>query len=254
MSRPLLVVFTGNTVPIVKERHGDFDAHFRAAIGDAWPGEFVTIDARDLETPLPSLDSVAGVVVTGSSSSVTERAPWMLRLEGWLRDAVEHETPLLGVCFGHQILAQALGGEVRPNPRGRHIGTHTVHRHEDAIDDPILQGIPSAFIANLSHRDHVAVAPNGVRALVTADHDALHAFAAGRFATGVQFHPEFHDDIMRGYITTRSELLKSEGLDPEALHTAVRDVPDARSVLGNFVRGFVLGPGRRRDAARSAKK
>jgi GMP synthase (glutamine-hydrolysing) len=50
------------------------------------------------------------VIVTGSSSSVTERAPWMLRLEGWLRDAVTKETPVLGVCFGHQLLGSALGG------------------------------------------------------------------------------------------------------------------------------------------------
>jgi GMP synthase (glutamine-hydrolysing) len=246
MAKPLLVVLTGTTVPIVKERHGDFDAHFRAGIGDAWKGDFVTVDARALDTPLPALDSVAGVVVSGSSSSVTERAPWMLRLEGWLRDAVARETPLLGVCFGHQILAQALGGEVRKNPRGRRIGTHTVRLVEAAAEDPILRGLPDAFDANLSHQDHVGIVPPSVQPLVTADHDALHAFAAGRFATGVQFHPEFHDDIMRGYITTRRDLLAGEGLDPDALHGGVRDAPYARSVLGNFVRGFVLGPGRTR--------
>jgi GMP synthase (glutamine-hydrolysing) len=245
MTKPLLVVLTGTTVPVVKERHGDFDAHFRAGIGQAWTGDFVTIDARTMESPLPALGSVAGVVVSGSSSSVTERAPWMLRLEGWLRDAVARETPLLGVCFGHQILAQALGGEVRKNPRGRRIGTHSVRRHATAVDDPILQGLPDEFHANLSHQDHVGLAPAGVQPLITADHDTLHAFAAGRFATGVQFHPEFHDDIMRGYITTRRQILEGEGLDPDALHGAVRDAPHARSVLGNFVRGFVLGPGRK---------
>ena len=78
--KPLVIVFTGNTVPVVHERFGDFDAHFRAAIGDAWTGRWATVDART-EAPLPSREDVAGVIVTGSSSSVTERAPWMLRLE-----------------------------------------------------------------------------------------------------------------------------------------------------------------------------
>lgn len=237
-TKPLVVLFTGTTVPIVKERHGDFDAHFRAAIGDVWAGPWATVDARDEQVALPGLDQVAGVIVTGSSSSVTDRAqtPWMLRLEAWLRGAVEAELPLLGVCFGHQILASALGGEVRQNPSGRRIGTITVRK---TADDPLLEGVPTEFHANVSHRDHVAVAPPGARPLVTADHDELHAFAAGPSARAVQFHPEFHDRIVRGYIESRRDVLRAEGLDPAALESAVRDAPHARRILRNFVTAFV---------------
>jgi GMP synthase (glutamine-hydrolysing) len=242
--KPLLVVMTGSTVPVVRERHGDFDAHFRAASDDAWKGEWRTIDARDLERPLPSLKDYAGAIVSGSSSSVTERAPWMLRLEGWLRDAVAAESPILGVCFGHQILAQALGGEVRKNPRGRRIGTLKARMWEGAEDDPLLAGVPHELSVNVSHQDHVGIEPLGIRRLVTADHDALHAFAAGRFASAVQFHPEFHADIVRGYITTRREILRNEGMDADSLLAGVTEAPHARSIVGNFIRGFVLGPGR----------
>ena len=235
MSRPLVVVFTGSTVPNVKERFGDFDSHFRAAIGGAWEGAWSSVDARQEDVPLPSHDAVAGVIVTGSAHSVTERAPWMLRLEAWLREAVTRETPLLGVCFGHQLLGSALGGEVRRNPRGRHIGTMKVRRTDD---DPLLDGLPQQFDVNLTHQDHVSVAPNSIRKLITADHDDVHAFAVGRSARAVQFHPEFHDGIIRGYITARREILKSEGLDPDAIDSKVLDAPHARRVLHNFVRHF----------------
>lgn len=237
-TRPLLILFTGNTVPNVRERHGDFDAHFRTAIGDAWQGPWTTVDSRVEGATLPALDEVAGVIVTGSSSSVTDRdkETWMPRLEAWLRQAVEAEVPLLGVCFGHQILASALGGEVRKNPSGRRIGSLTVRR---VGEDPLLEGVPERFQVNVSHRDHVAIHPPNVRPLVTADHDELHAFAAGPYARAVQFHPEFHDGIVRGYIEARQQILKDEGLDPDALHRAVVDAPDARRVLRNFVTNFV---------------
>ncbi|GAC1353629.1 MAG: glutamine amidotransferase [Polyangiales bacterium] len=239
--RPLLVLATGTPVPVVQAVHGDFDAFFRLGVGDAWQGPWATADACALDRPLPALDSFAGVIVTGSSSSVTERAPWMLRLEEWLRGAVDAEVPLLGVCFGHQILAQALGGEVRHNPRGRRIGTLEVQRTPEGADDPLFLGVPGAFAINVSHKDHVAVVPPGVVPLVRADHDELHAFAAGKRARAVQFHPEFHAAIARGYIAARHELLKGEGLDPDALGAAVIDPPYARTILGNFVRGFVAG-------------
>jgi GMP synthase (glutamine-hydrolysing) len=160
----------------------------------------------------------------------------MLRLEPWLRAAVEKNLPLLGVCFGHQILASALGGEVRKNPKGRHIGSLSVRRIED---DPLFEGVPQSFHVNVSHQDHVAIAPPNVRPLVTADHDPVHAFAAGGSARAVQFHPEFHDEIIRGYIGARREILKNEGLDADALLSGVIDPPHARTILRNFVTHFV---------------
>jgi GMP synthase (glutamine-hydrolysing) len=238
MTKPLLILFTGTTVPVVKERHGDFDSHFKSAIGDAWTGAWATVDSRDIATELPRHEDLAGVIVTGSSSSVTDRLdePWMPRLEGWLRDAVKKDLPLLGVCFGHQILASALGGEVRKNPRGRAIGSRKV---QVVREDPLLEGIPREFDVNVSHRDHVAIAPPNVEKIITADHDEVHAFSAGRFARAVQFHPEFSDQIVRGYIEQRMQILRDEGFDPERLHRDVVDVPHARRLLRNFVTNFV---------------
>jgi GMP synthase (glutamine-hydrolysing) len=225
-------------VPSVRAAHGDFDAQFRAAIGDAWSGRWSTADARELDVALPTRDDLAGVIVTGSASSVTDRLaePWMLRLEAWLRGAVADQLPVLGVCFGHQLLASALGGEVRVNPRGRAMGSREVRR---VADDPLFEGIPERFAVSLSHRDHVAVAPPSATHLVTADHDDFHAFAAGPFARAVQFHPEFDAAIARGYLEARRDVLRTEGLDPEALLRDVVDVPYGPRLLRNFVTELV---------------
>ena len=76
---------------------------------------------------------------------MTERAPWMLRAEALVRGIERARVPLLGICFGHQMIAQALGGEVRKNPRGREIGTVRVTRR---LDDPLFAGLPRTFDVN----------------------------------------------------------------------------------------------------------
>jgi GMP synthase (glutamine-hydrolysing) len=229
--RSLVVVFTGTTVASVKPVFGDFDAHFRAAIGDAWSGDWATWDARDVTRPLPLVSDFDAIIVTGSSSSVTDRDPWMLRLEGWLRTIVAHGTPLLGVCFGHQILASALGGTVTRNPVGRAIGAVEIARH---VEDPLFDGVPERFAINVSHKDHVATLPDRARLIASAPHDRFHAFAVGDRVRGVQFHPEFHNGIIRGYLDERRAILADEGIDADARIAALGDDAAGAMILRNF--------------------
>jgi GMP synthase (glutamine-hydrolysing) len=193
------------------------------------------VDARSANS-FDEARGAAGYLVTGSSSSVTERATWMLRTEAFLRDLVKEEAPVLGICFGHQILAQALGGEVAKNPRGREIGTVSVARSED---DPLFEGIGAAFLANMSHMDTVAQLPRGARVLARTDLDPVAAYALGPRARCVQFHPEFDGDVMRGYVRARAHLITREGSDPDAIHARATDTPDGARLLRNFVAHFV---------------
>lgn len=231
MVRPLVVLVTGDPVGPVAARRGPFSELFAGALGSVAPAPLLAVDVRGPELAFP--EDVAGVIVTGSASSVTERAPWMLRVEAVLRDLVKREVPLLGVCFGHQLLGAALGGRVERNPRGREIGTVAVEVLEP---DPLLEGLPDPFAANATHVDSVTVLPPGATLLARS---ALEPHAAVRFgpaAWGVQFHPEFDRDVMRGYLEARADLVRSEGGDPDRLLAAAGEGEGGRALLRAFAR------------------
>lgn len=199
----------------------------REVIG-ARSGAFIELDARE---PLPSLSGFQAVVITGSAASVTSRAPWISEAEASLVRAVEEGVFIFGVCFGHQLLGQALGGSVARNPAGREIGTVGI---EVVASDPLLDG-QSSFSANMTHVDSVVTLPPGA---TLVGRSRLDSNAIVRFAErvwGVQFHPEIDASIMLDYLEARSAVLREEGLDPDALRQTVADAPIARAVLGRFI-------------------
>jgi len=226
---------TGEPVPAVRERRGEFADLITETIGETWDGEFTSFDPRTDE-PMPDPAEVEAIVITGSSANVPNREPWMLASEAYLREVVRLGVPTFGICFGHQILAQALGGEVRRNPRGREIGTRRIHRFED---DPIFDGMPDVFEAHITHVDTVAVLPSGAKALAKNDLEDHHAIRFNETAYGVQFHPELDADVMRGYIEHRWEILASEGIAVDALHAAIEEVEFGARTLVNFIRHIV---------------
>lgn len=215
-------------------RHGSFPHWIRTAAGLA-RGELDVVDVHSGAAP-PAPGDYAGVLVTGSGSMVSDREPWSERAADWLRDAVHDGAQVFGICYGHQLLAHALGGEVGDNPRGREMGTVAIDLHPQAGDDPLFAGLPARFAAQSTHLQSVLVPPDGATVLATSDLEDCHAFRWGDDAWGVQFHPEFSACHMRGYIAARREALAAEGQDAAAIHDAVRAAPDARRVLRRFVR------------------
>ena len=147
---------------------------------------------------------------------------------------MNRDVPTLGVCYGHQLLAHALGGRAGPNPNGRQIGTVETCLLEDAADDPLLGHLPKKFPAQTTHQEVVLKIPPKAVRLATSPKDANFAIRFADSAWGVQFHPEFSAPVMSEYIHCRSGALVSEGLDPERLKKEVRDTPEARSVLTVF--------------------
>ncbi len=219
-------------------RHGGFPHWIRVAAG-LEPGAAVVanVEAGDA---LPGADALsaafAGVIVTGSAAMVTERRDWSERSARWLREAVQADTPVLGICYGHQLLAHALGGEVGDNPAGREMGTVELVLDPAAADDPLFRGLPERFAAQATHLQTVLRPPQGAVTLASSGLDDCHAFRWGHRAWGVQFHPEFSGTHMRGYVHARRDALRSEGHCPATLSRKIAATPHARRVLRRFVR------------------
>ncbi|UCE87080.1 MAG: glutamine amidotransferase [Deltaproteobacteria bacterium] len=230
--RPLLIVKTGNKLAEAASRPGDFEDWIAAGTG--MPRERVRVARVHEAEPLPEPQELAGVVVTGAAAMVTDRAPWSERTAVWLRGAVEAELPTLGICFGHQLLGYGCGGEVGPNPRGREIGTVEVVLDAAAASDPLFRGLEPTLRVHATHVESLLRLPPGARRLASNAHDPNQAFAIGRRAWGVQFHPEFDAATMRGYLAGRRAIVAGEGLDPDALSLAVSETPHGSALLRRF--------------------
>jgi GMP synthase (glutamine-hydrolysing) len=223
----LLIVQTGTT-----HLHGDYPRWFTDALGFAMPvcrsheGEPLT-KAIDEHRP-------QGIIVTGSPLSVTDQSPWMLQLGADLLRVGARGTPVLGVCFGHQLLGRAAGGDVILNPRGREIGTVRITLSEAGRRDPLFAWAERDEIeAQATHLDAVDPLPPGAMLLASNENCAAQAFRLSETVAGVQFHPEMSVATMRDLILSRRDKLAAEGRDADAVARAVREVR-----AGEILRAF----------------
>ncbi|ORM64671.1 GMP synthase [Pantoea rodasii] len=157
------------------------------------PDDYVIIRPH-LGEELPAFDRISGAVLSGSWAMVTDHADWSERTAAWIRGALEAELPLLGVCYGHQLMAYALGGKVGDNPNGWERGLKTLTH--TASDDPWLATLPGEFQAWLSHRQSVITPPSQAEVLARSELDGCQILRYSPQALSVQFHPEFTREIM----------------------------------------------------------
>lgn len=236
-SKPILVLKTGEALPPVKAACGDFEQWIARGLGRRLgPGD-VEVAAVYLGDPLPAPDRIAGVVITGSVAMVSAREPWSERSAAWLAEIVARDAvPALGLCYGHQLLAHALGGEVGPNPNGREMGTVEVHL---AADGPLFES--GVFPGHMSHLEAVLRPPRGAQVLARTALDPHAVLRYGPRQWGTQFHPEFDAEILRCYVEARRAVLADEGRDPDAMLERIVETPELSRVLERF--GRLVGDG-----------
>lgn len=210
----VLIVKSGTTNPPVVEKHGDYDFWFQSSLSKhaiQWSVVSVYEGAE-----LPNPDDFDGIILTGSPSSVWENEPWMLSTIEWLNQCIQvSTTPVLAVCFGHQLLGRALGGAVVSNPKGAEYGTIKVDLSPEGEKDLLFDGLDSPLRVQSIHKDIVIGLPEvaGLIPLGGTENTSLQAFAFGAHVRAVQFHPELSDIALKMLCEVREVTAVVESTD-----------------------------------------
>ena len=229
--KKLLIVNVGSAPEKQIHKFGDFELWAKKAIGET----SLNIVFHDgVHNPLPDDTSLAGVIIMGSLSMVTEETDWMKRLSAEIVKLTTLHIPVLGICFGHQLLAYAFGGKAGFNPNGLEVGTVEITRTTESEHDPIFSTLPKQFLAQTIHYQSALTLPENAVRLAESRLDRHHAFRIGNCTWGVQFHPEFSADIMTDMLDNVKEELESKLLSQKKQQ--VTETDDARQILVLFAR------------------
>ncbi len=235
--KPILLIQAGTPPDDIRKREGDLCDWFRRALGRHGDGLEVVRVFEGAALPAPGVHRAA--IVTGSWAMVTDRLDWSEATADWIRQAMDVDMPLFGVCYGHQLMAHALGGEVGYHPAGLEVGCQEIELLPSAKSDPLAGALPSHFTAHLTHLQTVLAPPLGAVALARSSHDPHQILRYGPHAVSTQFHPEFTPGISAACVTRRADMLRSEGHDPEAMLRNLSETPVAQDLLQRFVQAYV---------------
>lgn len=205
------ILKTDSVRPEFQGEFGDYPDMFRRALAAASdePVEFRTYDVQHGEYP-EDVGECDAYLITGSRESVYDELPWLERLKEFVRtlDAARH--PLVGICFGHQLIAQELGGETRAAGAGWAVG---VHESQVVEPEPWMQPFQPSFRLLSSHKDQVVRLPSRAK-LFAANAFCPHSgFTVDRHIVTFQGHPEFVKGYSKALLDARRRVLGDEVYD-----------------------------------------
>ncbi|RAP65589.1 GMP synthase [Achromobacter sp. HZ01] len=232
-SLPVLILHTGDPDDTLKSQFGGYADQLAQAAG-LTPDTMEIVAVHEGRQPRAPA-SYRAALITGSPAMVTDLEPWSEDTAAWLRAAAAAGLPMFGVCYGHQLLAHALGGKVGYNPAGREVGTQTVELLPPAAGDRLLAGLPSTFPAQMLHAQTVLQPPPGAAVLARSDLDGHQMIRIGRNVFSTQFHPEFGPEFVRAHLERFGRRYAAENLDVPGLSANVRATPVAGGLLRRFL-------------------
>ncbi|MCX7797535.1 MAG: glutamine amidotransferase [Melioribacter sp.] len=206
--KKLYILKMGSTFYSVRKKYGDFEDWIIKGLGKDLNSNIQVINVVEGES-LPKLSNCLGVIITGSHSMVTENKDWSLKVEKWIPLLLTENIPVLGICYGHQLIAKALGGYVDYHPGGEKMGSIQIKLTNNANDDKLFSSLPKRFFANVSHSQSVFSLPVNAQILAYDKSDSIYAYRIGENIWGVQFHPEFDKNIMNEYLLKSLDRVKN---------------------------------------------
>jgi GMP synthase-like glutamine amidotransferase len=220
------ILETGRPPGALAEEFGDYPAMFAQLLGPGF--EVRTFDAEHGELPSDPVEHSA-YLITGSPAGVYEPLPWIAPLQEFIRAA--KDSKMVGVCFGHQVMAEALGGHVEKSDKGWGAGLHrySVLRSEPWIDTAGTVAVPA------SHQDQIVVQPPNTQVVAASHFTPFAALAwTDRPAISFQFHPEFSPAFAKALIEKRYDIVP----DPDSAIASL-DQPNDNARVAGWIRRFL---------------
>ncbi len=219
----------------LRDRFEDYPVMFGAAIASA----AVEVEWRNYKVydgQLPdSVQECDGYITTGSRSGAYNQNAWIVQFEQFIRDLVGSQRPLVGVCFGHQMIAQALGGQVEKSSKGWGIGIQH-HAIGSGVDAAWMDPSLPQFTIPVCHQDQVVALPQGACLLASNPHCENFMIQFNDTMLGLQGHPEFDPSYIEVLLELRKEIITGTARD-DAVRSLTRDHDNPRIMkwIANFL-------------------
>lgn len=231
----ITIIQTGEVPEPLRPQFGDYPAMFERmfdATDNGFSYDHVTVGDSGV---LPDPSGLEAIAITGSPAGVYDDLPWIEPLRDFIRAAYEAGTPMVGICFGHQIMADALGGDVRKSEKGWGLGRHS---YSVAQRPGFMADAPGTLAVACSHQDQVITAPESAEVILSTPFtpNAGLYYRSGK-ALSFQPHPEFPEDYARALLEWRRGRIADEQVDKALSSFDIQSNSDLlRTYIGRFLK------------------
>lgn len=229
------ILETGEPPEPLKSQFGDYPSMFNRLLSPHAPHFSYSVTALHRGDPAPPLSDFDGLLITGSATGVYDGLDWIETAEKLVQQTAKAGKPQVGICFGHQLMAQAFGGKAEKSDRGWGVGVHEYKVSGDAA----WMNPPSGRLAcAVSHQDQVTQAPDGARILGGSEFCPLGIIDYGRApAISFQQHPEFASEYGETLLRFRADRIPKDRLEPGVASYKNRS---DRDLMGKWIANFFL--------------